>query len=100
MCQLIGWAQATAHITLSPTPLAPKKKFEKSRARHQYPDMGHISDHDLERYHLGMVVAEAEFAPLEEHSLACPTCAERAEQTAQYIDSLRAAIIAVKFNLE
>ena len=29
--------------------------------------MDHISDHDLERYHLGMVVDEAELATLEGH---------------------------------
>ena len=31
--------------------------------------MKHISDCDLERYHLGMVKDEAELAPLEEHLL-------------------------------
>lgn len=30
----------------------------------------HISQHDLKRYHLGMVVEESELAPLEEHILA------------------------------
>src|SRR5580704_11143993 len=39
----------------------------------------HIDDHDLERYHLGMIQDEGELAPLEEHLLACPECAERAE---------------------
>jgi hypothetical protein len=62
--------------------------------------MDHISDHDLERYHLGMVVAEAELGPLEEHFLACPKSAERAGQAAEYVDSLRAAIIAGTFDLE
>ena len=38
---------------------------------------GHISDHDLERYHLGQVVDESELARLEEHILACPACAAR-----------------------
>jgi hypothetical protein len=65
-----------------------------------YIDMDHISDQDLERYHLGMVVDEAELAPLEEHLLACPECVERAEQTAVYVDTLRAAIIAGNFDLE
>ena len=41
-------------------------------------DSGHITDHDLERYHLGMVTEEAELAALEEHLLACPACVERA----------------------
>lgn len=61
--------------------------------------MEHISDHDLERYHLGMVIDEAELAPIEEHLLACPTCAQRAEQAAEYVDTLRAAIIAGTFDL-
>ena len=62
--------------------------------------MEHVSDHDLERYHLGMVVDEAELAPLEEHLLACPGSVERAEETAAYVDILRAAIIAGTFDLE
>jgi hypothetical protein len=62
--------------------------------------MEHISDHDLERYQLGIVVDEAELAPLEEHLVACPECVERAEQTAEYVDTLRAAIIVGNFDLE
>ena len=42
--------------------------------------MTHISDYDLERYHLGMVKDEAELALLEEHLLWCPTCVKRAEE--------------------
>ena len=45
-----------------------------------------------------MVVDEAELAPLEEHLMACPECVERAEQTAVYVDTLRAAIIAGNFD--
>ena len=37
--------------------------------------MEHISDHDLERYHLGMVTDEEELAAIEEHYLGCPECA-------------------------
>jgi hypothetical protein len=62
--------------------------------------MAHIDDHDLERYHLGMVVDEAELAHLEEHVLACPECAERAEKSATYVDAIREAIIAGNFDLE
>ena len=62
--------------------------------------MEHISDHDLERYHLGMVVDEAELAPLEEHLLACSECVERAEDAADYVDAVRAAIIAGCYDLE
>ena len=60
----------------------------------------HLSDHELERYHLGMVNDEDELAPLEEHLLACPECAERAEENAIYVDTMRAAIIAGGFDLE
>jgi hypothetical protein len=62
--------------------------------------MNHISGHGLERYHLGMIVDEAELAPLEEHILACSECAERAEQVAESVDTIRAAIIAGNFDLE
>ena len=51
----------------------------------------HLRDHDLERYHLGMITDEAELAPFEEHMLACELCARRAEQAADYVDAVRAA---------
>jgi hypothetical protein len=53
----------------------------------------HISDHDLEKYYLGMVTAEEELAPLEEHILACSSCAGRAEATQAYVDTLRVALL-------
>ena len=62
--------------------------------------MNHIADHDLERYHLGMVEDEADLAPLEEHLLWCSKCVERAEESADYVDALRAAIILGNFDLE
>jgi hypothetical protein len=52
---------------------------------------GHICDHDLERYHLGMVKDEVELAALEEHLLWCAACVDRAEAVAQYVDAVRAA---------
>ena len=52
---------------------------------------GHIDDHDLERYHLGMVKDEAELALLEEHLLWCGPCIDRAEAAALYVDTVRAA---------
>jgi hypothetical protein len=51
----------------------------------------HLSQHDLERYHLGMVKDESELAPLEEHILSCYHCARRAEEIADYVDAMRAA---------
>src|ERR1019366_6757832 len=62
--------------------------------------MKHISDHDLERYHLGMVVDEAELAEIEEHLLVCSPCIDAAEQAAPYVDTIRAAIISGHFDLE
>jgi hypothetical protein len=53
----------------------------------------HISDHDLERYYLGMVTDEAELAPLEEHLLWCTWCVERAEQTQDDVDAIRAVMV-------
>jgi hypothetical protein len=52
-------------------------------------DPGHIDDHDLERYHLGMVKDEAELAALEEHLLWCNACVDHAEATARYVDAGR-----------
>lgn len=52
---------------------------------------GQICDHDLERYHLGMVTDEAELALLEGHLLWCGECIDRAEAVAQYVDAVRAA---------
>ena len=52
---------------------------------------GHVCDHDLERYHLGMVKDGAELAALEEHLLSCGACVGRAEASARYVDAVRAA---------
>jgi hypothetical protein len=51
----------------------------------------HISEHELERYHLGMVQDERELAALEEHLLSCGGCVERASLAADYVDAVRAA---------
>ena len=53
----------------------------------------HITDHDLERYYLGMVEEEGELARLEEHLVACPECVARAEHTELYVDALRSALL-------
>lgn len=67
---------------------------------HHYTGMDHISDHDLERYHLGLIVNEAELAPFEEHLLSCAGCAERAEEAADYVDAIRGGIILRNFDLD
>jgi hypothetical protein len=56
------------------------------------PDDDHISDEDLERYPLGMVKDETELAPLEEHLLVCAACIERADETRQYVGTMRKAL--------
>jgi hypothetical protein len=47
--------------------------------------MEHISNHDLERYPLGMVVDEADLAVLEEHLLWCEYCVDRTTKSADYV---------------
>jgi anti-sigma factor RsiW len=58
----------------------------------------HLSDHDLERYHLGMVTG-AEIGTLEEHYLGCPECAQRMMEAVAYVDAMRAAIIRGGYDL-
>lgn len=60
---------------------------------------GHLSDHDLERYHLGMV-QEPELTGLEDHLIGCPRCALRAEESASYVDAMRSAIVKGNFDIE
>jgi hypothetical protein len=48
-----------------------------------YMGMEHIPDHDLERYHLGMVGMKPNLP-----RSGCPRCFEQAEEVA-YIDTLR-----------
>jgi hypothetical protein len=61
--------------------------------RKDMPPINHISDYDLERYHLGMVNGEAEVALLEEHLLMCGDCVNRAEQNDAYVDAIRRVLI-------
>ena len=60
----------------------------------------HISDDDLQGFYLGMGPDEAELASLGEHSLACSSCVERAEEARKYVDAIRGAIIEGGFDLE
>ena len=62
--------------------------------------MSHLSDEDLECYHLGMIRDEAELAPFEEHLLACGHCTTRAAEVADYVDAVRSGIIAGHFDSE
>lgn len=38
----------------------------------------HLTGDELDRYYLGTVKREAGLAPLEEHLISCPECADRA----------------------
>jgi hypothetical protein len=63
--------------------------------------MDHISDHDLERYYLGMIPKDSpEEAAIEEHLLWCAECIARAEENDRYVDAIRAGIILGNFDLE
>ena len=55
-------------------------------------DGGHIPEHDLERLILGTITDETELAPLEEHLLVCAECIDRAEQTRQYVSTMKEAL--------
>jgi hypothetical protein len=46
-----------------------------------------------------MIVDEAELAAVEEHLLWCSFCVDRAEESATYVNSLRAGIILGNFDL-
>jgi hypothetical protein len=59
----------------------------------------HISDHDLERYHLGMVTG-AELDTLEDHIIGCASCADRAHEIADFMDAMRAGATMADFDLE
>jgi hypothetical protein len=59
----------------------------------------HISDHHLERYHLGMVRDETELDAIEHHLIGCEECVRRAEETADHVDLTRAAITTLGFDL-
>ena len=61
--------------------------------------MNHISDHELERYHLGML-DKAKLATVEEHLLVCSDCIDAAEEAARYVDTIRVAIVRGDFDLE
>jgi hypothetical protein len=69
-----------------------KNSERNPRTAHSFTmQWNHITDHDLERYYLGMVKDETELSALEEHLLACGSCAKRAEQAQDYVDAMRAA---------
>jgi anti-sigma factor RsiW len=52
----------------------------------------HLSEDDLERMCLGTIEVE-ELARLTEHVLSCAECAERLEQTRDYIHAMQQALV-------
>jgi hypothetical protein len=62
--------------------------------------MQHISEDDLERYHLGRVVDQAELDAIETHLIDCEACARNAEQAAVFVDAMRAAIVECDLDLD
>jgi hypothetical protein len=60
----------------------------------------HLSDSELECYHLGMLIDDPILDVLEEHLLVCPECVDRAEEAADYVDLMRVAIIDCNYDLE
>ena len=62
--------------------------------------MEHVTDHDLERFYLGMVPdGSPEEQAIEEHLLWCRECVARAEASDGYVDAIRAATIRGNFDL-
>ena len=78
-----------ARILTPPAALRGLRGLRRSGHHHFVMNSGHISDYDLERYYLGMIRQEVELAPLEEHILGCPLCAERVEEAQDYVDVMR-----------
>jgi hypothetical protein len=72
--------------------LRARRHIVKSQIAEVVELLGHLGDHDLERYHLGMVRDEAELVALEEHLIGCAVCTRRAEGAANYVDAMRRAI--------
>ena len=52
-------------------------------------DDGHISEHNLERFVLGMVKDESELELLEQHLLVCAECIGRADETFHYVGTMK-----------
>jgi hypothetical protein len=53
----------------------------------------HVTDHDLERYCLGLVKDETELPDLEENIVARGSCADWAAEVQDYVDSMRVAAL-------
>jgi hypothetical protein len=56
-------------------------------------DGTHISDHDAERYYLGMVTTEEDLAALEEHLFGCHACLDLVQETEDYVDTIQVGLL-------
>jgi len=92
----VGTANAAACHGAMETGTRKETGKEMNSAMNVLDTSGHLSDHDLERYHLGMVTDKTELAAIEEHYLSCPDCARRAEEVADYVDAVRSAACALE----
>ena len=93
-------AQYDANIlqsTSTPTVPSPQINLRAFNSIINYQGMDHISDDDLERFHLGKIMDHAELAIIEEHLLWCARCLDAAIEAAQYVDAMRVALIGGKF---
>jgi hypothetical protein len=77
-----------------------RERVERIIARIDRRLSGHVSDQNLEHYHLGMVTNEANLATMEKHLLWCRTCVDRASEISDYVDAVRAAVIEGNFDLD
>ena len=95
-------AQYDANIlqsTSTPTVPSPQINLRAFNSIINYQGMDHISDDDLERFHLGKIMDDAELAIIEEHLLWCARCLDAAIEAAQYVDAMRVALIGGNFDL-
>ncbi len=58
----------------------------------------HISDDDIEAYHMG-VEPDAQLMEIEEHLLWCHDCLDRMEAAGRYVDTVRRAAIRGNFDV-
>jgi hypothetical protein len=63
-------------------------------------DEYHISEHDMERYYLGMIQDSEELSMLETHLLWCQPCLDRIDAVERFVDSIRAGAIRGNFDLD
>ena len=79
---------------------SPKNFLRTARQVSHDSDLDRLSDDDLEQQYLGMIPRGPKLTSMEEHLLWCYQCIERAHETENYVDVVRAAIVEGNFDLE